>query len=639
MYNQSFIDDFSEDTYKSILNDKPKVKNNTIFEGKIIREQLKNEYFKQYQYGSDASALAFKESLDHYVLKQIILDKNYIKSKEFRNYLNYIMQLADGKIIKLNGKNIKPEFCTNIIFRNKYIRTQILKEYYPERFITQFDNYVEDTKNEINIILNKMYNREKITQEELDFISDYIYSSRNFKNKAGRIFAEYLFNEIKPNMNIKASTQILGAITSYFTQCYIKDEEVKNARTFVTTFDYGKQDIAHFSGRKNYAYFSSKYFEKISLTSSNSINLSRTSYDNPEEADIYHLMMIAFHELTHGHQDLELKRGKNSSSAMAKIVRNILNQNMLGYTTCEYLVNHDSTEFEMQADEEGWKQCRHFIADHKRQYAYKHHLDTKEILELEKKCTINEGAIRARRAFSLKKEANGELVYYSLYDIRNIKNIIKEKPKLIDKYPILKKYFDESGKMDVSIIFNENITTTDSTGLHVNNSNLEFATYIFDYEKNEILKKISSKQLTENQINNLMMNIYNVMHQNVLKIRDFDKLSIEEKNNKKTHHKFDLQNRSDEIYNYFFEKTAMEVYAALKVLHCINKNYPNINMKKIDDTRYYTSYFTELLPKTRNLNMAKLRLIYNKYNESGIPVLMDLANYMKEEYIDTFSLK
>ena len=65
----------------------------------------------------------------------------------------------------------------------------------------------------------------------------------------------------------------------------------------------------------------------------------------------------------------------------------------------------------------------------------------------------------------------------------------------------------------------------------------------------------------------------------------------------------------------------------------------NINMKKIDDTRYYTSYFTELLPKTRNLNMAKLRLIYNKYNESGIPVLMDLANYMKEEYIDTFSLK
>lgn len=641
MYNQSFISDFDESYYKLILGDKTTLKDNKIYDGEHERERLRNAYFKQYKDGSDANSLLFKESLDHYVLKQILLDENYIKSNEFHNYLDYIMRLADGKTMNLHGKNIKTEFCSNIVFRDKNIRTKILKQYYPDNFINSLDNYISSTKNELNCILQKMIKKEKVDQEELDFISDYIYSSRNFDNGIGKIFAEYLFNEIDSNMNIKVSTPLLGALTSYFTQCYTIDSEVKNTRTFVTTFDNGKKDLAHQSGNKNYVYFSKDYFGQLSLTSNKSINLSRNIYKNPDQADIYYLMMVSFHELTHSHQHYENEKGKSSSSSMAYVVKNILNQNIHGHSVdtnnkSEYSVNHDSTEYEMQADEESWKQCGHFIAEHRRQYAYKNGLDTKEIIELERKCSINQRAISARRAFSLKKDLNDNLIYYSQYDIQNIVKIVTQNPNIIENYPMLKKYFDKSGKMDTSIMFNENITSIDGTGLDVNNSGMEFATYIFDYGKNKLLEKISSKQLDEKQLENLMLNIYNVMHQNVLKIRDFDKLSDEEKNNKTTDHKFDLQNNSDKIYNYFFEKTANELYTAMEVLYTIGNNYPNIDMSRLDHTKYFVSYFTELLPKTRNYDTSKFQMLCNKYNESGVSVLIELSNYMKQEYIDKY---
>lgn len=643
MYNQIFINDFDEYNYKLILSDKTKLKDNKIYDGERERERLRNAYLNQYKDGSDANALSFKESLDHYVLKQIMLDENYIKSNEFHNYLDYIMRLADEKIMKLNGKNIKVEFCSNIVFRDKYIRTKILKQYYSDDFISSLDNYISSTQNELNNILHKMLNKEKVNQEELDFISDYIYSSRNFNNGIGKIFAEYLFNEINPNMNIKVSIPLLGALTSYFTQCYTIDKDVKNTRTFVTSFDNGKKDLAHQSGSKKYIYFNKDYFGKLSLTSNKSINLSRNIYQNPEQADIYYLMMVSFHELTHAHQHNEYEKGKNSSSAMAYVVKNILNKNIHGHTTdigkkinSEYKVNHDSTEYEMQADEESWRQCGHFIAEHKRQYAYKNGRDAKEIIELEIKCSINEKAISARRAFSLKKDLNGNLIYYFQYDIQNIIKIIKEKPDVITMYPMLKKYYYASGEMDTSIMFNENITSIDHIGLDVNNSGLEFATYIFDYEKNKILEKILSKKLTENQIDILLLNIYNVMHQNVLKIRYFDKLSDEEKNNKATDHKYDLQNNSDKIYNYFFEKTANELCIAMEVLYTISKNYPNIDKNKLDYTKYYVSYFTELLHKICNYDTRKIHIICDKYNESGIPILIELSNYLKKEYIDKY---
>lgn len=486
-----------------------------------------------------------------------------------------------------------------------------------------------------------MVNRERISQEEIDLIGDYIYSSRNFNNDIGKIFAEYLFNEITPESNIRVSPQILGAITSYFTQCYTIDQDVKNSRTFIADHDGNSSDLAHKSGSRKYCYFNRKKFSNISLTNDSSLNKSRTFNDK----DLYFLMMVAFHELTHEHQHNEVERNSNSSSAMSYIIKNVLNQN----TECfiltnkdgntikqtEYQINHDSTEYEMQADEESWRQCNSFISKHCRQYADKHKLDTKKIMDRESKCLKNEKTIRARRSFSFKKNKDGSFLYYATYDMKNLMKITQENPTILQRYPILKNYINENGKLDTSILFSSNITSTDSTGLDVDNTALEFATYMIDEEKEAILKKISEGSLNEEQIQNLIMNIYNVQHQNILKVRDFKKINKEDY--KDTGHHYDLNNQSQAIYKYYFMKQASEIYTAMELIYHIHNCYPDIDLKKYNDTKYYILTLYDILEEIQKLNIKleeqKVINLCKKYDSSGVPLLLEISNYMKEKIL------
>ncbi|MDE5888519.1 MAG: hypothetical protein K2H20_00710, partial [Bacilli bacterium] len=486
MYNPIYINDYDEKFYKRYLNNANELRN------------LMQEYLNQYSDESNSFMLAFKESLDHYVLKQIVKSNgSYINSVEFHNYINYIMQVSKYKITTLDGIQFNTELTSNIVFRNPQIRTMIFNKYYNEPAITFFEDNITKTKSKLTNIYRKMKNREKISQEELNFICDYIYSSRDFSNDIGRTCAEYIFNEITPDSNIKASVQLLGAITSYFTQCFKKDKDVKNSRVFIAAQDYKSSDLAHKSGTRRYCYFNKKYFSRISLLEDKSLNKGRT-YGK----DLYYLMMVAFHELTHEHQHLEKAKNKNSSSAMAYIVKDVLNRNLSGQPVInnkgdlvnqtEYMINHDSTEYEIQADEESWKECQNFIAEHCRQYAYKHNLDSQKALERESKCYKNQQEIRARRAFSFKKAQDGKLLYYALYDIKNLASIVKTNPQILNSYPVLKLYFSKNGEIDVSILFSTNITSKDSTGLDLDNAGLEFATYMLDNNIDKILERVNS---------------------------------------------------------------------------------------------------------------------------------------------------
>ena len=152
-----------------------------------------------------------------------------------------------------------------------------------------------------------------------------------------------------------------------------------------------------------------------------------------------------------------------------------------------------------------------------------------------------------------KKDKEGKTLYYLLYDIKNLVAITQENPSILEKYPALKTYLDSSGNLDTSILFTTNITSKDNAGLNADNTGLEFATYMLDFGTDEILEKISSGNLTEKHILNLILNIYNIMHQNVLKIRDFAK--TDKKGYFKTNHNYDLKNDSDKIYNYFLKNS------------------------------------------------------------------------------------
>ncbi len=620
MYNTTYINDFPEQLYQAYLNNPKEL------------TEVERNYLLQYKKGSNAVALAFKESLDHYVLMKLATDNNYINSKEFYNYINYIMHVFEQKKFVVNDKTFNLELNTNIVFRDEKLRNKIFQRFYPEKLATSLNSYIKNNESILNNIIQRIEKRKKISQKEIDFLSDYIYSSRNFTDDKATKLVEYIFNEIDESSGIKTSVEILGAVTSYFTQCYTKDDKVKNSRTFIADFDNRSNDLAHSSGNRKYCYFNRSGFLSTSLISDSSLSKSRTF----ENRDLYFLMMVSFHELTHEYQKNLAKESKCTSGGMSFIVRNVLNENLEGYTKAsqgnkksisEYCVNHDSSEFEIQADEEAWRQCRSFIAKHCRNYAYYHQKDSKKAMDREMQCQENEKEIRARRAFSLKEDKDGAKMHYALYDVKKIVDIVGHNPKVISQYPMLKKYLDDEGRLKISVLFSENITSTDIVGLDVDDSGLEFATYMLDYESKRILKTIETRNLSPQQIDNLMLNIYNVMHQNVLKIRDVDQVNFN--NYKETKHKYDLENKSDEIYNYYFRKNAHEVYTAMRILYKIHDCYPNMEVSRYDHTMYYVSYFYELFPKIKNYDMNSLQQICDSYDKSNAPILMQLSNFVK----------
>ena len=620
MYNTTYINDFPEQLYQAYLNNPKEL------------TEVERNYLLQYKKGSNAVALAFKESLDHYVLMKLATDNNYINSKEFYNYINYIMHVFEQKKFVVNDKTFNLELNTNIVFRDEKLRNKIFQRFYPEKLATSLNSYIKNNESILNNIIQRIEKRKKISQKEIDFLSDYIYSSRNFTDDKATKLVEYIFNEIDESSGIKTSVEILGAVTSYFTQCYTKDDKVKNSRTFIADFDNRSNDLAHSSGNRKYCYFNRSGFLSTSLISDSSLNKSRTF----ENRDLYFLMMVSFHELTHEYQKNLAKESKCTSGGMSFIVRKVLNDNLEGYTKAsqgnkksisEYCVNHDSSEFEIQADEEAWRQCKSFIAKHCRNYAYYHQKDSKKAMDREMQCQENEKEIRARRAFSLKEDKDGAKMHYALYDVKKIVDIVGHNPKVISQYPMLKKYLDDEGRLKISVLFSENITSTDIVGLDVDDSGLEFATYMLDYESKRILKTIETRNLSPQQIDNLMLNIYNVMHQNVLKIRDVDQVNFN--NYKETKHKYDLENKSDEIYNYYFRKNAHEVYIAMRILYKIHDCYPNMEVSRYDHTMYYVSYFYELFPKIKNYDMNSLQQICDSYDKSNAPILMQLSNFVK----------
>ena len=344
-------------------------------------------------------------------------------------------------------------------------------------------------------------------------------------------------------------------------------------------------------------------------------------------------MMIAFHELTHEYQKKKAVEPVCSSSGISYIVRSVLSDELSirdkngKIIISEYNENHDSTEMEMEADEEAWRQSASFLAVHCRRYANRH--DKKSTIGMEFICKKNAEEVQVRRMFSLKKIPGGKLEPYAAYDVRHMIEILRQKPNIIKVYPMLRTYFNDNGFLKRDCIF-EKMTDSDDFGLDVDYSGLEFATYIIDYGSNTILREISSGKLSKEQIDNLMLNVYNVIHQNVLNVRGFEKVNLN--NFDETVHKYDLENGRDFLFNYCFEECSKQIYIALEFMYQIKKSYPNIDSNVYFKyfQIYYAGYFYELFGKVKNIKVSTLTTICEKYDASNAPELIELSEFIKE---------
>ena len=635
MYNQIYVNDYDESVYRSYLNDMNKLMT------------LKDAYLNQYTNKSDASMLAFKESLDHYVKSRLLKDPTFINSKEFKNYIYYILTVNNSKRFKLTDNNdIYPELLTNIVFRDDKLRNLIFSKCLLPHQIPGYERLYMSAKKSMDLIFEAMKEGKYLSQEYIDLAGDYIYSSRDLSNNRGGIFAKYILNNCK-KYNIKSSSQIVGALLTVLTNNYSLDEEVKSSRFYIAEYDRGNVvNMAHSSGLNRYCVFQKSVIDKLSLSSGKSLLMSRTMKD----LDIYWIIFVANHELTHQHQQLDCARGKLTTSGISYAINKALIELMpkgmyKDRTLHDYSVNHDSDEIEMEADEEGWRQARKFI------YAFvdkdNRYMTDENGKQVDKWFLAhdNEEVIQVRRTFSVKrtvdsilKKNNSHGMYYAVYDLINLEKGVKANPRILDKYPILKNFFYANGEMRALDILRLDIYKNSQEDFisrnSRNNAGLEIGTYVLNHKWNTVKQEIEQNRIkSRKEIDLIARSIYYIVHESVLKVRNFNRIaldtqkrnmtSIDPKQYSETVTRYNLFNNNKGLYEYYFKCVVIGTQRFYEYREMIRRKY---NIVIDDQFIYFSSYVYELYNNLIDKNDPACMNALEQFRLSGDTHLVNMYN-------------
>lgn len=657
-YNEKYIDGFGQESLWSALGNE-----NTL-------KAFSDSYLSQYEPDSKAVAkrIAGKESLDHFVAKGLSSEhpEMFAQSQEFKNYADYIVKIADEKQFKSNSgeKVLYPEYFTNPVLKNKKMRELVLKTAYRDKNpdMGKINAWLDARETEYNRTIKDFVERgigekKKLSQKQLDILGDYIYAGKNFNDGVAKKYAEFCFNDIKDEHGLKPSTPMIGALTNYFASTYSIDENVrKNSRFIIANprivKDKEGNDVKEFnigvSKNGGFCVLEQGHFSKMSLISDNSLNKSRTNLE--ENNDIYRLMMISFHELTHDHQKNMVEQGDKSSSSMVYIMKGILNKDgekCYEKTTTDggtkkvsyYKANHDSDEMEIQADEEAWRQCRKFLVDHQKYQVWGDEEQTKKYNERWAKCKHNEEEVRARRTFVKKLAVSGEEINAIEFDMDNMKKAISDEPNLLDKYPQLKDYFESSGELRVDVFVNERIAETEwadnASDRRDDVFGTEIGTYLFEGKGASRLEKYlndNGDRLNEPQVKNLLNNMHNIIHQNVEKRRILLKgVKVENYDETKTRGKdFDIEEIKKETQIRYLGQYCKMV----KMAEIVRKSHPEMSERITLEESLNGGYFSyDFLKDGKILDKSFVGETVKKYEAEKHPFLAWVANTLREQYL------
>ena len=626
MYSDKYISDFSENKYIQYLSDV-----------KALRE-IADAYANQFSNPTYDKILAFKESLDHYVLKQIKTNPSFLQTGRFNNYLNYINYIFSKRV---SAANSQLEYNTNVIFNDADARDKVLS-FYSEDVRNKLLSIIKQNEVKAEYVFKRLEDKEKLRQVELDFIGEYLYSKRGLDSKKYESYYTYLLNEVKDNPMISNTPQIMAGFISnlprefgdgceecrvFLTNGYassndilspskldqiIQDESNKpnNQKTIINQRLYSCED-KYISIAKSQLDFS--------LTSDKSLDYSRTL----QEKDLYWISMVCFHELTHQYQNRHMKDTKYNSSGLSMLIRNLVN------SSDDYSKNHDSYELEIEADENSWEKMYHLVA----KYKFSKGKDKKEAEEQMKKCIKNKNAVFSRRTFLTKKDDVDNKNYFE-QDMLSIKNNFVKYPKykeyfknMCEQYPMLDRLFTKDGQIKTTVLLDENISSSTLASTDANIMGCEMANYILNCGYETLKKHVSNDDLTSEQLVNLMANIYNSYHLDKLFVRSLSKVNLEQY--RETQHNYNFANIREK-YLEKFKNVANLVYKERELANIISKRYPNRGIELYNDPKYaiwnYEEMFVFLKDASNGVvNSEDVSDVIAMFEASGDKVLVELA--------------
>lgn len=489
IYNEEYIREFDLMNYINILKDNKYLSTLTI--------NYSNRYNPRYSM-FDGKLNLLKESLDHYVLKRMSEDSNFINTEECNNYFNYLKKLSNQNDYEYHSNVV----LSNVLNRKEFIE---YKEKYIGNNIDKFNEKIRNNNNKLNDIVNKIKNNQEISQDELDLMCGVVSDYRK-DCKILRDTIKYVFNNLtKQNSKLKCSPQVLSAILTCVP--YLSDKikkngfEPSNIRMYASNRLGGKDfnGVGMSLGNSKAVIMSGKKFSNISFKSIESIENTYLK-DVDKYNDFSMLMIVAFHEITHQYQrymagiDVEDNKYNKDffTDGYPMAIRGILDSIMHDYNE-----NHDNDDIEIHATKVGWEMCNDF---------YSKMIDDKKLKEtLTSKCKRNMNATSSRYAFATKKDKIGNVIDKEKYDNDNLIKIMSDskiRDKWFKKSPHLKQIFTKSGKFNLGVLFIYNFGYTQLGGSLLENL---INTQGID---NIILNYMNSNEYGEDKIRYASDNIY-----------------------------------------------------------------------------------------------------------------------------------
>lgn len=611
---------------------------------------LSGQYLGQYQENAQTSGyhLLMKGALDRFVVERLKADPSFTDTEAFQNYARYTVRLARNKVFRpTSNVAYYPEFATNPALKDRQTRHAILTKIYPpDKARAAETTYHRETAHyfqALEFTKQKLESGQKLSQKRMDFVGDYLYQSRNFENPIAKTYAEYIFNKLDHQSQIKPSTPMLGALANYFAASYTEDADVRNNSRIVIANWNGpkhKVNVGASLGDGMGCVMEQNHFLKMSLISDESMTVSRTNRHN----DLYRFMMISFHELTHDHQKAAFARGEKSTSAMAHILNQVLRH---GQNSCYpktnsdgtisdtnyYKENHDCDEIEIQADEEAWRQVRAFLVKHEKDYGERHHDQkiTQRFWQHRQQCIANESAVRMRRTFTRKVGSTGEQLPYIQFDIENLCYEVAQNGQLIDKYPLLREYVDQAGNLRPSVLFDHRVGKSDTDGYDARNDDFgtEVGTYMLmeNREVAHILQTIEQQPLSKNQLDNLKFNLVEILHKNILKSRDLDEIDFQQY--QETRSRRDTTIDANDLKNKCFQYFIRQSYNCGRIFEEIKSKYPS-QAEDLDNIfsgiEYWYGDFSTRAKLDNDFTQTAIRM-YRRYKQNES--MSKIANWME----------
>lgn len=622
MFNQSYINDFATNN--------PNNPYKIYLENPNYLRRLKEEYKQKYGEEANAFFLAFKESLDHYVAKQISENKSYINSEEFKNYRDYIKEIVSETYIQYGKNKIFMELNTNIIF--EYLSKEDLQKVFGKNSIKSI---IEKNNYGIKSIMNKVSNNEHISDGEIKILSTYFDSKKDFRNpefmQEYSKFIQYIMNN---RQSLRTSPELLSAILTFLPAFY--KEGTEDVRSFVAKFDdkYSNKKInyAHSSGTYKYTAFELERFKEIQLSSDKSLNSSRTY----KELDLMFLLYVQLHELSHQVQKNKASESVFNLDAIPYEIKNLLNTVYGDYNRSKdknFEGNHDSDEIEIDADQKGWTKLSNFIS--------KFMEKNEKNRSLSRLCTKNARAVNCRRAFSIKSHPITKERYRAMdYDMYWIGQAIKNNPELLKNYPHLEHIFTSQGQIKISVLLEDEITMSPAGRTICN--------YILNNAPEHLMiNKINSNTYSNKQIKNFFENLVHVSHANALYLRELKQIDL--KTYEETHAQYKIQGNLDNVYNTYFVECANQL---LKFSNLIEQSRTRLGNDYVDSCyKFFMDYYNEMLENINIPDYKKIETAIKKLEESSNLYLKRAAKQTMEyirnkqgvvinpDYISTLSKK